>query len=170
MTTDDWDEDRHREEIERIQSLLAALDAGPGSRRSKFRDLEIVCRRCGKIIAEVVALTPYRVLRFRGEGDHVYPEGGPTIDDIRASGATGLERGRMIHKAYAPTKRSIRRGEGRFVQLSWPRPKTAHITTCGIAVCDCASWTIQMGPIYDALEKRTRRVVWRPTPRDEPVV
>lgn len=160
---------KHREQTEHIRDLLSALDEGPASRRRKFRDLAIVCGRCEKMIAEVVALRPYRVLRFRGASEDQARTGAPTFSELVAAferdEAAGVEAGRRLAQGGAGVSRSIRRGDRRFIALAWPRRPDAAAATAGVALCDCAAWSPGLATIYDLLEARTRRVVWRPQSR-----
>ena len=48
-----------------ISAQLRALRAGPRSRWRKFRALELVCGRCGELLAEVMATHPESVLLAR---------------------------------------------------------------------------------------------------------
>lgn len=166
---------------ERTRMLLAALDAGPQARRSRFRDLEIRCGRCGEIIAEVVALPPDRVLRFRATADDPTDPAAPSfrdeVDRLRAAGVFGVDAGRRAYDATRPGSRNIRRGPRSFVSLPWPRPERlapaprvnpdeAIPTTLAEAVCDCHAWHLDEGAVYDLLERQTRRTVWRPESDD----
>lgn len=163
----------YAEQTAHIRSLLKALDDGPTARRRRFRDLEIVCGRCGQIIAEVVALQPYRVVRFKGKGEDLRDPQAPSLaqvmDEVDKKGITGRERGKRMQEAMKVASRNIRREGGHFAPLAWPRRVIPeHVgSSLGEALCSCASWTLDERVVYDLLEAKTRRAVWRPRGKDD---
>lgn len=65
MTADDFTRRLH-DQNDKLHMQMQALDAGPKTRRRKFVLWEAVCQGCGDVLAEVLALHPWRVLHFRG--------------------------------------------------------------------------------------------------------
>lgn len=155
---------RYDEQTAMIREQLAVLDGVPQSLRQKFRVLELFCSRCDERIAEVLELRPYRVLRFRGEAEN--DESDVDRDAIRAriasEGLTGMKAAMQLARETRPRSFSIRRGEGSFTPLAWPRREHSNTTVLAHALCKCAAWDLHSDFVYDRLEDKTRRVVWHP--------
>lgn len=52
-----------------VAAQIRALKMGPRARRLRFRELELVCSRCGDTLAEVLKTTPGPVLTYRRATD-----------------------------------------------------------------------------------------------------
>lgn len=57
----DWDvvQARNWAKVQQVRAQLAALRAGPGARRRRFRLHSAVCRHCGEVVLEVYATHPH---------------------------------------------------------------------------------------------------------------
>jgi hypothetical protein len=65
MAADDQQEREYAATIKYLAEQLDALSRRPLSIRKRFLDHQIFCKQCDDVVVQIVALSPYRVVRYR---------------------------------------------------------------------------------------------------------
>jgi hypothetical protein len=125
-----------RDQNDYLRQQLHALDRGAAARRRKFVLLVVRCGRCGDVLAEVVDLVPYPVVRHRRAEDH--PGAGTP--------PSGSTRERIAHRRTAGEP--IRQGEWMFYPIPHPVPASGDSETVTHTVCRCRQVTLTEAEVY----------------------
>jgi hypothetical protein len=147
--------------VARLRRQLKALNDGPPSRRRKFVLHEWVCVGCDELVMEVIATSPYRVLRYRqvavSDAAKVAAANPPPTPGMSMAQAWYADqRSQLEHP-----NESIRRDkEWRFVPLPDARPDHAERRLV-IAACRCQRVHCNEGQVFDALASDTRKTALR---------
>lgn len=151
---DNWDHE-YRTQTDYLRSQLAALRHIPAQRWKKYRLLEVVCRRCGDSILEVIDLEPYRVIRI---WDSKVTKGDPPPRTWIGKGLGISEVQEAVGEwMKADTSTTLtRRGEPMFfpVSSSWVGEANELISTA----CECRAHDLTGKEISDWLGGESRKI------------
>ena len=141
-----------------LRKQLHALDGKPKAIRRKFLLLVVLCGRCQDVLAEIVDLDPYPVLRHWPGQDH--PETAPF------EGGSPAER--LAHRRAIGEP--IRRGESMFHPLPSPLPPTGDPETVMHTVCKCYQWALSDQSLFAwAHAPKRTKVLHPPTHVADPI-
>lgn len=155
-TAPDDFEERMRAQNASLRQQLAVLAKMPRARRQKLVLLEVVCRGCGDLLVEVVATSPYPVVRSRGldEPDRAMPD--------REEGEPSKAYGRRVYEErHREYDQSLRLGEWKFWPLPrpWPVPGSEGYRSLIVPfICRCRHGHLTYRYLHKALVSNTPKV------------
>lgn len=135
------------------QQLVALIDdtspAGK-ARRRKATLLGIDCRKCGKVLMEVVATRPLWVVRHRERVNQERRET-PGLYD-KPAGMSESDWGREVYRRRREAGVTKPSGRGPWKFFPIPRQPDADAPRqLVVSVCDCGPWDTTMGWVYGQL-------------------
>lgn len=143
----------YREKLDQASAQLAALRAGPGGRRRRFRLLEWVCAGCGRPVLEVYATHPHWVI-VTWEREHSTAVETAVLEELSAEGMHYDFR----MAAWQEARRRRRRRGPAMLYLLVETPSQAPTTVPDLtSTCHCRIHQLAGDIVLEDLLTGTRR-------------